>query len=522
MISVSGVDPTSVSQKILRNTVFNAVGRIWRMLTAIVLTPYIISVLGTERYGVWALTLTVTSYVGLLDLGVGMSFVKYVSEYDSKEDYQALNAIISSGVMYYVILGILLTSLVAVVSGAVLRVFKVPPALLAEARFVLIGAVVIYAVSSAFNVFRAVTVGLQRMDVTNAVNVVMSLPYILGTVLVLRRGLGLRGLIVNEFAVLVLTSLAFAGAAFRLLPSLRIGPTHISRWGYQKLFNYGVRVQISRMAELASSQLDKGLIGYFLGLNPVTYYELGFKVVNTSKLLSRVLVSAVMPAASELEARQELEMLRQLYERGSKYVIMVAAPLMLFAAASAPLIMRTWMGPGYALSVWAIEVLAIGHFTHLLTGVGTAIVKGIGKPGLETRYTLLLLVLNIILGITLVRWLGFPGALSATALSLVISSVYFLTIAHKELVIGLGDFIRRIYLIPLMSCLCVGLPIYVFNHALWPALLSAGRLPGLALLVVEGGLFVAGYAIFLRWTHYLDAYDRDILARIGQALLTAS
>jgi len=487
----------------------------------LILTPYIISVLGTERYGVWALVLTVTSYFGLLDLGVGASFVKYVSEYYNKEDYQALNAVINAGFLFYLVLGIFLTGLAIAVNSVVLRFFKVPSGLLLEARFVLLGAIVIYAMSSAFSVFRAVIVGLQRMDVTNAIVILMSLPSILGTILFLQWGFGLRGLIANEFIALVLTTVAFAVTAFRLLPSFRIGPTHASRWGFAKLFGYGVRVQISRMAELASSQLDKGLIGYFLGLNPVTYYELGFKIVNTTKVLSRVLTSAVMPAASELEARGELETLHMLYHRASKYLVLVSAPFMLFAVPAAPLIIRAWMGEGYRLSVLAIEILAVGHFTHLLTGVGAAIVKGIGKPGLETRYTIVLLTLNLLLGIVLVLWVGFLGVLLATSFSLIISSVYFFTIVHEELAIPLGDFARRTYLTPLAACLCIGLPIYAFNHGPLLALMPAGRVPGLILLALEGVLFVVSYAFILRRAHYLDAYDRSILARIGQALLKA-
>ena len=67
----------SISQKIIRNTTFNIIGRFWRILVALVLTPYIIRYIGIERYGIWALIGVVTSYFGLIDFGIGTSFIRF-------------------------------------------------------------------------------------------------------------------------------------------------------------------------------------------------------------------------------------------------------------------------------------------------------------------------------------------------------------------------------------------------------------------------------------------------------------
>ena len=63
-----------ISQKVIRNTIFNTIGRFWQILIGLVLIPYIVSHIGVERYGIWAIVGVLTGYFGLLDLGAKDSF----------------------------------------------------------------------------------------------------------------------------------------------------------------------------------------------------------------------------------------------------------------------------------------------------------------------------------------------------------------------------------------------------------------------------------------------------------------
>ncbi len=98
----------TLSHKIVRNTIFNIIGRLWGMLVVLFLTPYIIGHIGTEKYGIWALVVVLTGYFGLLDCGVGTSFVKYISEYYTKKDYSGINRIVNTGFLLYAGFGALI------------------------------------------------------------------------------------------------------------------------------------------------------------------------------------------------------------------------------------------------------------------------------------------------------------------------------------------------------------------------------------------------------------------------------
>ncbi len=52
-----------------------------------------------------------TGYFGLLDFGIGTSFVKYIAEYYTKKDYKSINQIVNTGCIFYSIFAILIFTL---------------------------------------------------------------------------------------------------------------------------------------------------------------------------------------------------------------------------------------------------------------------------------------------------------------------------------------------------------------------------------------------------------------------------
>ena len=168
------------------------------MFVTLLLTPYIISVLGVRGFGIWSLSLALTGYIGLLDVGVSTSLVKYISEYDTKGDLDAINRVVNTGFVFYLALAAIILPLTVLFADRVLHFFHIPAEIWHETRFVLIAAAAIYCLSNTFGVFEAVMAGLQRMDVTNAIAIATSIPNAVGTVAFLQLGYGLRGLAVNR------------------------------------------------------------------------------------------------------------------------------------------------------------------------------------------------------------------------------------------------------------------------------------------------------------------------------------
>ena len=59
------------------------------ILSTVLFTPFLIRTLGQAEYGVYQLVTSITSYLVLLDLGVGNSVIRYMAKYRADKDEQA-------------------------------------------------------------------------------------------------------------------------------------------------------------------------------------------------------------------------------------------------------------------------------------------------------------------------------------------------------------------------------------------------------------------------------------------------
>jgi len=187
------MEEQTISQKIIKNTKFNILGSFWGILVALTLTPYIIGHIGIERFGVWAIVGVLTGYFRLLDFGIGTSFVKYISEFYTKRDYEKINQLVNTGFIFYLVFAVLIISLAFFIINPLLILFNIPQELYSEARFVFLFGIIIFAISNAVSPFGAIQGGLQRMDIINKISIAISIPMIIGTIFFFKTGMDYRG-----------------------------------------------------------------------------------------------------------------------------------------------------------------------------------------------------------------------------------------------------------------------------------------------------------------------------------------
>ncbi|NOX96957.1 MAG: polysaccharide biosynthesis protein [Nitrospirae bacterium] len=503
-----------VSEKIIRNTKFNILGRFWTILVALFLTPYIIGYIGMERFGIWAIVGVLTGYFGLLDFGVRDSFVKFIAEFYAKKDDKTIKQVINVGLVFYSLLGALIIILAFSFIDPLLRLFKIPVNLRGEASFVFLLGVIIFAVSNALVVFGAIQGGLQRMDISNKIAVAITIPNIIGTIFFLKSGYGLPGLMVNNALILGISGTINFIMAFKLLPTLKINPFSLDKKIFKMLFGFGTKRWVTRIEDVVTFQTDKLLISYFLPLGLVGYYQLGYLIASKAREIPSLLISAIVPAASELEAGQKREDIIKLYLRGTKYLLAIAFPIFFFIFTTADLIVFSWLGKNFGHTVLVIQMLAPSFLIMSLFAMGSAIAVGIGKPEFQMKAGGGQAILNLILSVILIIKMGFVGVLLATLISVTLSTTYFGVRLHNYLKLSLIDFGKRLRLGSLVFIPAIlSSIIFIFNLGFKNILIS-NRFYALSFLISEILLFVISYLLILRKVDFFDKEEMQIFRNI--------
>src|SRR2546427_1206365 len=208
--------------------------------------------------------------------------------------------------------------------------------------------------------FLSVFKGIQRMDKSNAIEIQMSIVSVIGTVVFLEVGFGILGLAMNSLISGVIAAFVTWYRLRRMMPKIRLG-WHFNGKLLREMFTYGTKIQVSNFGSLVCFQIDKLIISRFLGIASVSFYEVGSRLTSFMRAVPLVMLSALIPATSELGARNDRDRIRQTYYLASKYVSMLTVALVAFIILEARSVVHFWIGPGFESSVILIQILAIGY-----------------------------------------------------------------------------------------------------------------------------------------------------------------
>ena len=260
-------------------------------------------------------------------------------------------------------------------------------------------------------------------------------------------GHGVRGL-AEAFAIATGTSIVFAAlVARRKTPWLHVSPRCFSRESYRRLLSFGGILQLGALLGQGLETAERVVAAPLIGLEAVGLLDIGGKLPRLSCSIPGTLVSALIPASSYLQAgladsSQRKHIIRQLYLKGSRYTMVLSAAMLgLIATAAAP-ILTVWMGRIYPGTVYLMMIFSVQQHFDCMTGPGTSMLRGVGRPWQEFAYS----VPNILLAAALIplshlvlgNWTAI-GIGTAIAAAQVIASIAFLVRANRLFEVSLGS-----------------------------------------------------------------------------------
>jgi O-antigen/teichoic acid export membrane protein len=139
-------------------------------------------------------------------------------------------------------------------------------------------------------------------------------------------------------------------------------------------------------------------------------------------------------SVGSLYAARNWTAIRQLYSHVSTWLV-VATGLagFLICTLREPLLVL-WLGEDQPQAHGYLVMLVFGVTSALaFTGAGVALVKGVGRPGLETAYMVITLALIVITKPLLIAVLGAVGCVISSAASWCLGGICFLFMLHRRL-----------------------------------------------------------------------------------------
>jgi len=494
-------------RSMVANTATNGVALFASLLSTLVFFPLLVKAFGAAEYGVYVIATSVTGVAFMFDLGIGASTVRLVAQHTSLDDADAGSRVVVSSLALLTLLGFVAAVIIAGIGLAAGALFAVTPTEAALLRqLLMIGALMqLWYWPSSLAV--SILTGVERYDLVAKTSLMSTAASVIAIGIVLVLDAGPLLLMVMGGLTMVLTSLINAAWAWSLRPAQRLSALPSVPVAHE-IVTGGLPVFIASMANLFNrEQADRLILAVFLGPAAVAVYEVAAKLSMLVAQVTVVATSAVLPVASGMSAKGDEGALRDLFVRGSRYVVLAVAPVIVTVLVLTNSFVGVWFGPAFSASVPIAWMLITAQLFVPLYQIGDPILIGMGRFSQWVPRGVVLAVSNVALSVVFVQFLGVAGVALGTMFSGLLELPLYAHVVLRELDVRARVWLRSAapgyFALPVAAVVAAAM-------ALTPL---ARSLPGIA---VCGAVAVATYWC-VAWFFVLSAQERTALAaRLGR------
>jgi O-antigen/teichoic acid export membrane protein len=384
------------------------------IVSGLLVTPIVIHSIGTSAFGVWSFIGAVTIYLSVLDFGVGPSIVRFAAEARGREAKDDLNAVASTGLVIYALIGLLSLPIGIALAFAVPALVSAPQGLVWDARITTLLVVAALALRFPLGLFNNLLVAQQRWDLQNLANFVSTALYATLVAILMPRwgGLILLGVLTLGTTVLRLVLPLFW--LRRELPGLRLARRYVSRARLRELAVFSSSNFLVHIAQKIVFSTDVIVVGIVLGSASSGIYSVPAKLFALVFGIGTAVTSLMFPAFAELEgagdrARQRRLLLAGL-RAGAALMLVLAMPLLLIP----DLLIKAWIGAGYGGSYSVMAILAGVLLVHQPIYVLTQFLIARGRQRPIAIVSIAVTAANLVLSFLLAWQWGLWGVALST------------------------------------------------------------------------------------------------------------
>lgn len=493
---------TRIAERVARNASYSLAANVVAFAAGAASSVLLARLLGPAGFGTYALVLMAGGILGMLvTLGLPHAATKYVSEFEGRGERQTAGRLLAALARVELALALAGGTAAFLAAPWLERAFGAPG--FAGAFRIAAAGLPLAALAG---LLLAGLQGFQDYRRTALISLAGTLFLFCSTVGLLLAGAGVAGAVGALAATGALTA-ALAWWALR---------RHGVRLPREGSLSRGARVKLRRYVPAVSAVLLLDAVVwqrsevFFLGLfrtpSEVAWYALAFGVAATvMRLLPRSLSFVLPPVASGLYGADDRAGLRALFGDGSRYLLVLAAPLIAGGALLAEPLLTTVYGEPYAPAARALPLVLLAAGFGAVGSVTAAIQTGVERQDLVLKVAVVATVANVALDLALIpRWgvVGAALANGAAQIGAVVAGIA-LTARLLETRFPLADCARIV-----AAAGAVAVAAYGIAHAL-------GGGSGLAVGIVAAA---AAYPIALVLLGALRPDDLERLHAVGNVL----
>ena len=360
------------TERIVRNVLSNWTGFAVNAIVMLLLTPYVLSSLGVESYGIWIIINSVIGYYGMLDLGFRAGVNQFLIRSIAADDYREASVVFSSAFYALGVLALLIAIITVASAFVIPELLDMSKVSVEAAR----NCILIVGLAASFQIllspFASAIIAIQRFDILNAIAISTRVLFALLTVYLIKLDMQLVGLAIASAVTTVLGCVLQYLVASRRLPELKISRRLAKLRQLRDIGSFGLWNFLISMVAYAYLHLLPIIIAAYMPIAAVGHYALAAGIWHQLSRMFTPIGQVLYPVAAEMHVRDESQSLARLYEDGSRLLMMIVIPVTLIAAIWADDFFRLWVGEEFVAGSQFVSVATLLQILLVSTVIGYA------------------------------------------------------------------------------------------------------------------------------------------------------
>lgn len=479
------------------------------VLVGLFYTPVMLQLLGRAEYGLYNTVSSTIAMLSILSMGFNSSYIRYYARYKAVKNTQGINTLNGLFLIVFSVIG-----LVALLCGLFLSfhlelVFDqgLTAAEYKIARVLMLMLTVNLAISFPMSTFTSIISAHERYVFLKLMGMLKTVLSPMLTLPLLLMGYRSIAMVAVTLVVSLVTDLIYFLYARKKL-QVKFAFRGMEKGILWNLLIYSSFIAINIVVDQINSNMDKFLLGRFVGTEEVAVYAVGYTLYHYYMFFSLGVSSVFSPRihkivyATEKDSLDQKQQLTDLFIRVGRiqFLILALVASGLFFFGMEFVVM--WADEGYRNAYYVALLLMIPATVPFIQNVGIEIQRALNRHYFSSICYLLMAMVNLVCSIYLCQRYGAVGSAAGTALAFLLANGLIMNIYyHKRCNLDMLRFWKEIL------SLGPGLILPVAAGCVMKHFWSFYRFPAFAAGVLA---YVMVYGISM-WLLGMNAYEKQLI-----------
>lgn len=406
-------------------------------ISSIILTPFLVNYLGDSEYGIYGLAATVSSYILLLDLGVGNALVRYFAKYRVNNEPENERKLMGVSIIFYAVVSAI--AMIALAGTIILspHVFAKGLTIHEISRVKLMFWIVgINAVVTLLeSPFKRIIMAYEKFVLSKLISLVkVCLRFALVILVLIDGGMGIAVLGVS----LLLTVLGTLFEMWYVFTRLKVKPKFngVEKAFYKEIFSYSSIIVLQMIATQINAMVDQVAISILVPAASVylAIYSVGINLTHYYQSIGGAVNSLLMPSAVKaVERKSDSNQILNMMVKITRIQNILLGLIYVVFLINGQEFIRLWVGESKGLAYIVSAVIMLPQLLFLSQSIGAHLLWAMNKHKIQAILQFGVSIINIFVTIILIKIMNpVVGAAIGSAIAMLIGNVIISGYVYKK------------------------------------------------------------------------------------------